>query len=270
MADLRPIAVMDTGVGGLSVVNVLHKLAPREELHYFADTAHLPYGIKSPELIKKLALEMAQKLVEQAKPKALVVACHTISVWYLDELAQRLGIPVMGMVKPSLRGLKPIVADHSFKNFGILSTKATVTSGVYRTGWPMVDQKMEVRLWEHASGPLVSLVEEGELSEEDLVIIAGRLLPDEVKKCDGLLIGCTHFSILKPVFKRIFKPSCLLIDAADLVVAELLGMLESENALSTNDPKSGVKVYVSDNPERFLKIAPGFIRCPLDVELVRN
>lgn len=269
MADLRPIAVMDTGVGGLSVVNVLHALAPREEIHYFADTAHLPYGIKSPELIKKLALNMAQTLVKKTNPKVLVVACHTISVWYLEELAKHLGIPVIGMVKPSLKGLKPIVSDHSFKSFGILSTKATVTSGVYRMGWPLVDAKVELRLCEHACGPLVSLVEEGQLSEEDLVIIADRLLPDDLKKCDGLLIGCTHFSVLKPVFKRIFKPSCLLIDAADLVVAELLSMLEAENALSARDPIDSVKVYVSDNPERFLKIAQGFISCPLDLELVR-
>jgi glutamate racemase len=267
MADLRPIAVMDTGVGGLSVVNVLHNLAPREQIHYFADTAHLPYGIKSPALIKHLAKAMAQRLVAMASPKVLVVACHTISVWYLKELQALFDIPVIGMVQPSLKGLGPIIKDHQIKSLAILSTRATVDSGAYRNNWAVADPQNQVQLVEHACGPLVSIVEEGNLAFDDLVAINNHLLPGPLKNSDALLIGCTHFSAMKPVLEKILKPHCLLVDAADLVAAEVLQMLERNGQLSNRPEPQKLKVYVSDNVERFSQVARTFIDGDLDIEL---
>src|SRR5580704_12784757 len=106
MMDSRPIAVLDSGVGGLSVVSAISRIRPEENIHYFADTAHLPYGIKSPQLIKYLSLRMAKKLVDLSSCKMLVVACHTISAWCLEEIRGLVGIPVIGMVEPSIRGLR--------------------------------------------------------------------------------------------------------------------------------------------------------------------
>jgi glutamate racemase len=268
MTDKKPIAVLDTGVGGLSVVAALRKLAPGEHIHYFADTAHLPYGLKSPELIKFLGFRAARTLVELAKPKILVIACHTISVWCLEKLSQELDIPVVGMLQPSIEGLKKLVAKHSYEQLGIISTKATLSSQAFRSAWEYISPANATQLQELACGPLVSLVEEGACSPQEMHIILNGLLPQAIKSVDALLIGCTHFSALVPALKQILKSSAHIIDAADLVTQHVINKLKEDTKLEL-DKNGSIQTYVSDNPERFLQVAPKFTAESMKIELIR-
>jgi glutamate racemase len=271
MSQSSPIAVLDTGAGGLSVVNSLRKLLPNEDIYYFADTANLPYGIKSPELISHLSLKMAKKIVEISSCKLLVVACHTISVWCLEEIKASVGVPVVGMVEPSIDGLKRLLAQKNIASCGILSTKATQNSGAYRKAWPLLDPKNRVSLVEHASGPLVSLVEEeGELAPGELAPIINQFIPASIKQCDALLIGCTHFSALKPALKRVLKPGCEIVDAADLAALAVQDLLKNAHNLASSELQGQFKVYISDNRERFIFIARRFIEGELAVTLIND
>jgi glutamate racemase len=263
-----PIAVIDTGAGGLSVVQAIRRLLPNEDVHYYADTANLPYGIKSPELIHHLALKMAKRVQEISSCKIFVIACHTISVWCIQDIEQALGVPIVGMVEPSLRGLQLLVADQRISSIGILSTKATLNSGVYRNAWPSINSERKVKLVEQASGMLVSLVEEGEVSALEQEFILNHFLCDEIKQCDALLIGCTHFSALVPALAKVLKPNCAIVDAADFTAEAVRKIV---NKLSDNSLGMGqLTVSVSDNQERFLNIARVFIQEELSVNLVKD
>jgi glutamate racemase len=269
MSKSSPIAVFDTGAGGLSVVNILRNLLPNENIYYFADTANLPYGTKSPELISHLSLKMAKKIVEISSCKLLVIACHTVSVWCLKEIKESLSIPVVGMVEPSVSGLKQLMAQKAIASVGILSTKATLISKTYRSMWPSIDPKNRVTLVEHASSPLVSLVEEEvDLAPGEIAPIINQFIPTSIKQCDALLIGCTHFSALKPALKRVLKPGCEIVDGA-LLAAQFTKDLLINQGLITNDQSLGqFRVYISDNKERFVFIAKRFIEDELAVTMM--
>lgn len=270
MGNNNAIAVLDSGAGGLSVVRPLRQLAPLEQIHYFADYAHLPYGLKSPELIRKLGFKAAQKLVSLSSCKVLVVACYTLTTaWDLAELSEKLQVPVIGMLKPSIAGLRRLISGRGYSSLGIVSTKATMASGAYRRSWPSIDSLGRCRLVEHACGPLVSLVEDGIEGEEELRLILDGLLPSSIKNADAVLLGCTHFAALIDVFKRVIAPHCDIIDAGELVACEVLLQLEAQGGLSIG-PKASIKAYVSDNVERFIKIAARFIEEPMSVMLVRD
>ncbi|HXW60357.1 MAG TPA: glutamate racemase [Myxococcota bacterium] len=270
MANDKCIAVLDTGAGGLSVVKALRSLAPRETIYYYADYAHLPYGLKSPELIRHLALKAASKLVALSSCKLLIIACHTISVWWdLEELSVRLKVPVIGMLSPSIKGLKRLLLNQNYQSFGIVSTQATISSGAYRRHWPEIDQQGRCTLVEQACGPLVSLVEEGFFAEQELSLTLNGFLPAGIKEADAILLGCTHFSALRSVFAKVLAPHAEIIDAGDLVAREVLLELEANRELS-HSGGSVIKAFVSDNCERFNKVATRFIDEPLSVTLVRD
>lgn len=271
MSQSSPIAVLDTGAGGLSVVKSLQKLLPGENIYYFADTANLPYGIKSPELISYLSLKMAKKIVEISSCKLLVIACHTISVWCLEEIRASVSVPVIGMVEPSILGLKHLLSQKNIASVGVLSTKATLNSGAYRKVWPLIDPKNRVALMEHASNPLVSLVEEeGELLPGEIAPIINQFLPQSIKQCDALLIGCTHFSALKPALKRVLKPGCEIVDGADLAALAASDLLQASDNLSQHEEQGKFRVYISDNKERFIFIARRFIEGDLAITLLND
>lgn len=250
MENIKPIAVLDSGAGGLSVVFALKKLSPLTDIHYFADTAHLPYGTKSPELIKKLAIDLAKKAVSISQCRLLIIACHTISVTCLEEIKKAVNVPVIGMVEPSILGLKQLSTQKKIEKVGVISTKATMLSGVYQKIGPK-------NLFEHAAGPLVSLVEDSDLNQQELCAILNLLLPQDIKDSDALLIGCTHFSALIPALKIVLKPSCTIVDAADV----LASMIKDELHLGR-----GILIaHVSDNPKRFQITARRFMDEPLSI-----
>ena len=271
MSSTSPIAVLDSGAGGLSVVHALRAVLPHEELHYFADTAHLPYGTKSPQLIKYLALKMARKLRELSQCKVLVVACHTISTWCLEDIANALKIPVIGMVAPSIDGLRHLVDNRpQLTSVGIISTKATILSHAYQRAWPSIDPRGRIALFEQPSGPLVSLVEETDIDFGTITSLVAQFLSPAIKESDAVLIGCTHFNALVPVLTKILKPDCHMVDSAIFAAHATKALLDEHNQLNLCDEKKPVVAYVSDNPERFQIIARRFIEENLVIEWLRN
>ncbi len=271
MSSTSPIAVLDSGAGGLSVVNALRALMPHEEIHYFADTANLPYGSKSPELIRHLALKMTHKLVELSRCKLVVVACHTISTWWLSEIESALKVPVIGMVAPSIDGLRQVVRDHhGLSSVGVISTKATVLSRVYQKAWPSIDTSGDIALIEQPSGPLVSLVEEPDLDFSTITSIVAQVLVHGIKDSDALLIGCTHFSALIPTFTKVLKPGCHIVDSASFAAESVKVLLDESGMRNSAHAIKPVVAYVSDNPERFQIIARRFIDEQLMIEWLRN
>lgn len=266
---MLPIGVLDTGAGGLSVVRAIRECMPHEDIHYFADTAHVPYGIKSPELITHLAVKMAKRLVDLSSCKLLVVACHTISVWCLAEIERAVKIPVIGMVEPSVAGLAKLVAARAPQSIGVLSTKATLDSRVYHKSWPHIDPRGETRLVEHACGPMVSLVEE-DVDDNDAENILKHFLPEKIKDADMLLLGCTHFSALITPIKRVVNPSCMIVDAGALAADSASLHLANTSMLSEGTHAGRLTVYVTDNRERFQIIARRFMDDALLIELLRD
>src|SRR5579871_1234651 len=265
-----PIAVVDTGAGGLSVVQAIRRLLPNEDIHYYADTANLPYGIKSPELIQRLAIKMATRVKDISSCKIFVVACHTISVRCIKDIEQVLGIPVIGMVEPTLKGLELFVANKPLRSLGILSTKATYDSGAYRNAWSSIDKEARVRLVEQATGMLVSLVEEGEMTEEEQVFILDHILSTSIKQCDALLIGCTHFSALISPLLRVVKPDCEIIDAANFTGEAVLHALRDSIGCSSRQSFGQLTVHVSDNQDRFANIARRFMPEEVPINLIND
>jgi glutamate racemase len=266
-----PIAVLDSGAGGLSVVNALRTLMPHEEIHYFADTAHLPYGTKSPELINYLALKMARRLHELSQCKVVVVACHTISTWCLAQISQALKIPVIGMVEPSIAGLRCVVRNRPhIRSVGIISTKATILSRAYQRAWPSIDPQGNIALFEQPSGPLVSLVEEPDIDFRSITSLVGQFLSSAIKESDAVLIGCTHFNALVPVLTQVLKPSCHIVDSAIFAAHSTRDVLDAHNQHNPHREKKTVVAYVSDNPERFQIIARRFIEENLIIEWLRK
>lgn len=270
MPQSFPIAVIDSGAGGLSVVESLRKVLPCEDIVYFADTAHLPYGIKSPELIKRLSLAMAKKVVEISSCKLLVVACHTISVSCLKDIKKALPIPVIGMVEPSLQGLSLLMAKKPLASVGILSTKATKHTGVYREKWPSLANAHAIELIEHASTPLVYIVEEDGIHKEDMLPTVAQFIPPTLRTVDALLIGCTHFSALKPVLSAILKPQCTIVDGADFAAEAAKNLLDHLDLRQKEAKPGQIKIYVSDNEQRFINIAKRFTDNELSVTLIND
>ena len=265
--ELKPICVLDTGVGGLSVVNALRKLANKEQIYYFADTANLPYGYKSPDLIKKLAKNIITTALTNSDCKLLVIACHTITVVCqkeLEELQKEFKIPIITMLKPSIVGLEKIILDNNLTSLSIVSTKATFDSQAYKKGL----SHLPIKLYEKAVSSLVSLVEENCFDESQLITILDNMLPKDIKNSDALLLGCTHFSALKNIFKTICKENCLIIDAANLVAQEVMQSLESLNLLSKYPTMLSPKAFVSDNPQRFSQAAKQFIHDDFDIRSI--
>ncbi len=271
MLSKSPIAVLDTGAGGLSIVRALRELLPREDIHYFADTAHFPYGIKSPELIRHLAIKMARRVFELSSCKMLVVACHTISTWSLGEIADILPIPVVGMVAPTVDGLtKLLKSRREISTMGIISTKATVMSGAYRHAWPAIDPCRRVKLVEQPAGSLVSLVEEPDVDFATIKAITEQFLPTSIKESDALLIGCTHFAALMPMLKDILRPGCLMIDGAIFAADACKEQVERASLLNRDTVRGSLVAYVSDNPQRFQIIARRFMEEAFPVEWLRD
>lgn len=267
MSRSLPIAIVDSGAGGLSVAHALRRSLPRENICYYGDTANLPYGLKSSKLIRELSMDLAQRAVVDSCAKLLVVACHTISALCLDDLQRVVSVPVIGMVEPTKRGLKNILRHHPYKSIGILSTNATYSSHVYRHAWADITDGRCVELMEYPCGILVSLVEEVDLlSTGDLSIILTHVLPSSLRCCEGLVLGCTHFSALKDHIQQMLPDGATVIDGADFVADEVQNRLNEMEMFKTTGT-GWIKAKVTDNPDRFKVVARRFITEELSMEL---
>ncbi len=265
--NLNPIGIFDSGIGGLTVLKEIHRQIPGENLIYFGDTARVPYGIKSAETVRRFSLEIADYLVRH-DIKMLVVACNTASAAALNSLRESLPIPVVGVLMPGAYAASR--ATHTGR-IGVIGTESTVASGAYDRLIRNIRPGAEIFA---LPCPLfVPLVEEGRLTGEITALVAKEYLaPLKDKEIDTLVLGCTHYPLLKPVIGGVMGSSVALIDSADETAREVMRVLTKNALLNPGDrgrpagereSRSGatgfIKYFVTDAPERFKAIGERFL-----------
>ncbi len=254
----NPIGIFDSGIGGLTVVKELIKLMPDEELVYFGDTARVPYGTRSVKLIKQYALEDAAFL-DQFNIKILIVACNTVSAIAVDLLKSSLKIPVTGVIKPGVAAAIDISRN---LRIGVVGTTATIYSQAYNLG--IKELNPDVQVYAQPCPLLVSLVEEGWIDDEiTRLTIKKYLAPLLKKEIDTIILGCTHFPVLKDLIQEVVGEHITLIDSgqeAAKVVNQMLGDMN----IRKNEPSKGkFNCFVSDIPNKFDDVGSRFLGEPL-------
>jgi len=262
-----PIGVFDSGVGGLTVLDAIRQALPNEHLVYLGDTARLPYGTKSPASIERYATQAAAKIGEEGI-KLLVVACNTASAVALDALrAQMTPVPVIGVVEP---GATAAVAAQAGGKHLVLATEATVRLGAYRKAVEALDPAADVR--EEACEMLVALAEEGWSNGDIATAIVQRYL-DEANGFapDTIILGCTHFPLLRDTIAEVAGEGVMLVDSASTTAAVVSATLKANGALRTGGTPGTLRLLATDGATRFARVGGRFLGHSLtyqDVELV--
>lgn len=255
----KAIGIFDSGIGGLTVLKEIINRLPQEDTVYLGDTARVPYGTKSPETVTRYSFENASFLIKQ-DIKILVVACNTSSAISLKEIEKALTIPVIGVLEP---GARAAVKATKSKRVGVIGTEATIGSRAYPEAIKRLDHRVEV-----ISTPcplFVPLVEEGWVDNEIASMVAERYL-DRFKKegIDTLLLGCTHYPLLKGILRDVMGNGVSLIDSAQETAAEVEKIL-SEKGLLKKTSKEGNRIYfVTDAPKKFIQLGERFLGFPIE------
>lgn len=254
MSD-SPIAVFDSGLGGLSVVRHLRQLLPHEDIVYFGDTARVPYGTKSQPTVVQFALETAGFLL-QFDPKLIVAACNTASALALDELMQAMPVPVIGVVEPGARAAVPLAGGAPI---AVLGTEATIASGSYLRAIRAVQPTQPVI--SKACPLFVPLVEEGRNSGDPLVRMTvetylGGLRSQGVRV---VVLGCTHYPLLREAIAELLGPDVQIVDSGRETSLVVQQHLAARAALSGRRTPGTLRCYVSDNPTRFQRVGSWFL-----------
>jgi glutamate racemase len=257
------IGIFDSGIGGLTVVRALRAARPDLSYVYLGDTARAPYGTKSPETIRRYAEECVDFLLAQGA-KAVIIACNTASSLASEHLrARHPELPIFEVVGPAVRAALKASAK---KRVGLIGTRATVGSGLYGKMLKAADPSVEV-VARHAQ-LLISLVEEGWVdAPETASIVETYVAPVRDASVDALILGCTHFPILKSKIAHAMGEGVALVDSAEAVVAEFRGRLEADAAFEATLDRSGsASYYVTDPTPAFAQIGSSWIGAPIDVK----
>jgi glutamate racemase len=249
-----PIGVFDSGIGGLTVVHELMRQLPHESIVYFGDTARVPYGPKSPETVRRYSREIAAYLVDQGV-KAIVVACNTATAHALPTLRGELSVPVVGVVDP---GARAAVAGSETGRIGVIGTMGTINSGAYERAIRAIAP--DATITTRACPLFVPFVEEGWLDREATRLVAREYLaPMANANVDALVLGCTHYPLLKPLIGEILGERVRLIDSAEETAAETGRVLDRLEARADGDSAPCYRFVASDAPEQFLRMGQRFL-----------
>jgi glutamate racemase len=254
----QAIGIFDSGIGGLTVVRPLAKLLPAEDLIYLGDTGRYPYGTKSADVVRRYSFENTDFLVEKGI-KILVVACNTSTAYALDELAARYPIPVVGVIEPGARAAARATRN---RKVGVIATEGTIRSGAYTRALRRLRPDLEI--YTRACPLFVPLAEEGwvdnRIAHETARAYLGSLAQSGI---DTLILGCTHYPLLRAVIRATMGRSVRLIDsgvATAAVVNEVLG----ERRLLRRGRGGEASFFVTDAPERFMKVGARFLGAQVD------
>ena len=258
-----PIGVFDSGVGGLTVLEAISRQLPQEHLLYLGDTARVPYGTRSPETVVRYAERVSGHLYRRGI-KALVVACNTATTWAIERLraaGTARGIPVLGVIEP---GIQAALRETTTEHIGIIGTEGTIQGGVYRDR--LRSLRPDVQISQQACPLFVALAEEGWTEGEVPTKVAERYLAHLSGGPDTLILGCTHYPLLKSVIRQIL-PGVALVDSADSTAEALAKRLQKMKLLRTGSVGTH-KYLVTDNVDRFRRTGAHFLkRTPDPVEL---
>lgn len=254
MNDPRPIGVFDSGVGGLTVVRALLNQLPNENVVYFGDTARVPYGPKSPQVVREYAAQDTEVLLRH-DVKLIVVACNTVSAVALDVVQKRSRVPVVGVIVP---GAGAAVQASKTKRIGVIGTAGTIKSRAYVNAIHLLDPTVQV--FGQACPLFVPLAEEGLIDHPATKIIAKEyLFPLQLEKVDTLVLGCTHYPLLAGTMRAVLQDNVTLIDSGEAAAAEVKSELRSRNLINGSTEKPRLQFLVSDIPDKFADIGERFL-----------
>lgn len=253
-----PIGVFDSGVGGLTVAREIMRQIPNERIVYFGDTARVPYGSKSQETVTRFSKQIV-RFLQTHQVKTIVVACNTASAYALDTLEKEIDIPIIGVVKPGAK-----VAARVTRNgkIGVIATEATIGSGIYSNY--IKKQNANATIYGKACPLFVPLIEEGLLQDPVTDEIARRYLAELIDiDIDTLILGCTHYPLIRSTVGKIMGDGVTLVNPAYETASELKKLLESKDLLNDTPPELGTnqyEFYVSDGAEKFKQFANSIIK----------
>ena len=253
-----PVGVFDSGIGGLTVAREIMRQTPNEKIIYFGDTARVPYGNKSRETITKYSRQILRFLQTQ-QVKAIVVACNTASAYALDEIEKETDIPMIGVVKPGARtAVEATVNGH----IGVIGTEGTISSGIYSRYIKEISPGM--RVTGKACPLFVPLVEEGLWQDPVTDEIARRYLEELIDTgIDTLILGCTHYPLIRTTLGKIMGEQVRLVNPAYETARELKMLLQEQELENNENPGLGqdrYRFFVSDAAEKFKRFANSIIK----------
>jgi len=254
----QPIGIFDSGFGGLTVMKEIIKALPHEDIVYFGDTARLPYGSKSRETIQRFSLEIASFLMTH-HIKMLVVACNTASSFALDVLSKTLPIAVIGVVTP---GASAALKTTRNNRVAVIGTTGTIASGAYQKA--LLRRAKQCTIFAQACPLFVPLVEEGWIASRVARDVARiYLAPLKGKNIDTLILGCTHYPLLKRVIRSVMGKRVTIVDSAQETARTVVSVLSENVVLRTYPRKARYTFFVSDAPHTFAKYGKTFLGRPI-------
>ncbi len=262
----KPIGVFDSGLGGLTVVKTLYEQMPNEDIIYFGDTARVPYGGRSPETIRTYACQDVELLL-QYDVKAIVIACNTADAMARTLIEEKYGLPVVGVVEPAAK--KAVLRTKNGK-IGVIGTKATVNSAAYEKAVKAIAP--DVQVFCKACPLLVPLVENGRFNKEDPVVrlvLEEYLAPLQQEGVDTLVLGCTHYPLLREAAQACM-PEAKVICSGAASVDTLKDVLEKNGLCSTSESDGVHRYFVSDDVQSFKENAQVFLGRSIDGVVLKS
>jgi glutamate racemase len=263
--DRRCIGVFDSGIGGLTVVRELRRRLPHEDIVYFGDTARVPYGAKSTQTVTRFSQEICQFLLT-FDPKLIVVACNTASAVALGDLSPLLPVPVYGVVEP---GARKAVECAEGGLIAVIATEATIGSDAYRRAIAQAHAataaRSNPRVLQKACPLFVPLVEEGRGCGDPITQSIVRDYLDPLLKIGPrvVVLGCTHYPLLREAIGAVAGPQVALVDSGEQTAQMVADKLASRGAMSPATAAGSLSCYVSDNPQRFKELGQRFLGHPI-------
>ncbi len=265
MSNNRPIGIFDSGIGGLTVTAAIRKVLPNESLVYFGDTAHMPYGEKAQDDIQHFAIRITEFLLHEKRCKAIVIACNTASAAAYEIIRDKYkgSVPIISVIDPMI---EEVINDNSVKKVGIIATRTTVKSGVYQRKFTR--RKPELAFSALATPLLATMIEEGFYDNSVSTAVLDNYLSNPILAgIDGLVLGCTHYPLIKDEIDKFYTGQVRIFDSAQVVAHRLRYILEKEELLSEERERPD-HFYVSELSESFKESTRIFFREKITLEKV--
>jgi glutamate racemase len=263
----KPIGVLDSGVGGLTVVKELMRQLPRENIIYYGDTVHCPYGIRDLSQVRDFTFRIIEFLIEQGV-KLIVMACNTATAASITEATKHFDIPIIGVIQP---GVRAAISSTRNNRIGIIGTEGTINSGVYQNTLLKINPNMFVV--SQACQPFVTLVEQNLVYTKDARrLIAEYLEPVKTQHIDTLILGCTHYPLMANAISMVMGPEVELISSAAETARETIAILYQEEMLNWSDDSGLIyqpvyKFYVSGPTRPFSEIGSRWLNMDINAEI---
>ncbi|HST19862.1 MAG TPA: glutamate racemase [Blastocatellia bacterium] len=254
-----PIGIFDSGVGGLTVFRAIERRLPNESLIYLGDTARVPYGTRSAATVERYALEDLA-FIQSKNVKAIVIACNTISAFAANLLREQSSLPVIGVIRA---GARRAVEMTRSGYVGVIATKGTIASGAYERA--MRSMRSDIETISRACPLFVPLAEEGWVDHPATKMIAEEYLAEiRASRVDTLVLGCTHYPLLRPVIEQVMGDHISYVDSGEAVADVVADMLSEQGLLRTANQPRTEEFYVTDSDLYFRRVAESFLGRPLE------